>query len=339
MKILVTGVAGFIGMHVTLRLLNDGYEVAGIDNLNDYYDVNLKHSRLQHITNLSNFLFQKLDLADREGMNSLFSELRPDVVVNLAAQAGVRYSLESPHSYIESNVLGFLNVLECCKKHKVRDLFYASSSSVYGGNKKIPFSVSDKVDKPLSIYAASKKSNELMAYAYSHLFGFRTTGLRFFTVYGPWGRPDMAPFKFADLILNEKQIEVYNKGEHSRDFTYIDDVTDAISKMIRKSEQRTKEEESVDDEEGKYRVFNIGSNRPVKLMDFVGALEHHLGKTARKAFLPMQLGDVHDTWADISELEDDYKFAPNTSLDDGVKKFADWFKEYRASQDNFRAKL
>jgi UDP-glucuronate 4-epimerase len=327
LKILVTGAAGFIGYHVITRLLDRGDQVIGIDNLNDYYDVKLKQARLdqiyQHPQSVS-FNFIKLDIANTEMVLALFSEYQPERVIHLAAQAGVRYSLENPHAYSQSNLVGFTNILEGCRHHQVKHLVYASSSSVYGGNKKIPFSEVDNVDHPVSLYAATKKANELMAHTYSHLFNIPTTGLRFFTVYGPWGRPDMAPFLFADAILNDRSIKVFNHGDMMRDFTYIDDIVEGVVRVLDKIATPS----LASDTSAPYRVFNIGNNQPEKLLDFISYIEQAIGKTANKEYLPMQPGDVKVTYADTSALESWVGFKPNTSLEEGVGNFISWYKQY-----------
>ena len=325
MKILVTGAAGFIGHQTTLKLLARGDTVIGVDNLNDYYDVSLKESRLQDIAKhpqASNFKFIKLDLADTSATEDLFKAEQPQRVIHLAAQPGVRYSLQNPHAYVQSNLVAFTNILEGCRHNKVEHLVYASSSSVYGGNTKLPFSEQDTVDHPVSLYAASKKANELMAHTYSHLYAIPTTGLRFFTVYGPWGRPDMSPFLFADAILNNKPIKVFNHGDMMRDFTYIDDIVEGVVRVADKP-ATPQVNSSVP-----YRVFNIGNNQPEKLMDFIGILENAFGKLAEKEFLPMQAGDVKATYADTSAIETWVGFKPYTPLKDGIAKFADWYKVY-----------
>ena len=325
MKILVTGAAGFIGYYVTLQLLSRGDQVVGVDNLNDYYDVSLKQARLDQIfkhPQAANFQFIKLDLADVEATAQLFNQEQFDRVVHLAAQAGVRYSLQNPNAYVQSNLVGFTNVLEGCRHSQVKHLVYASSSSVYGGNTKMPFSEKDTVDTPVSLYAATKKANELMAHTYSHLYGLPTTGLRFFTVYGPWGRPDMSPFLFADAILNNKPIKVFNHGDMMRDFTYVDDIVEGVIRVLDKP--ATPQEAS----HVPYRVFNIGNSQPEKLMDFIGIMESAFGKEAEKEFLPMQAGDVKATYADTSALEAWVGFKPQTSLKEGVQKFAAWYVEY-----------
>jgi UDP-glucuronate 4-epimerase len=325
LKIFVTGAAGFIGHQTTLKLLARGDTVIGVDNLNDYYDASLKEARLQDIAKhpqASNFKFIKLDLADTSATEGLFKAEQPQRVIHLAAQAGVRYSLQNPHAYVQSNLVAFTNILEGCRHNKVEHLVYASSSSVYGGNTKLPFSEQDTVDHPVSLYAATKKANELMAYTYSHLYGIPTTGLRFFTVYGPWGRPDMSPFLFADAILNSKPIKVFNHGDMMRDFTYIDDIVEGVVRVADKP-ATPQVNSSVP-----YRVFNIGNNQPEKLMDFIGILENAFGKVAEKEFLPMQAGDVKATYADTSTLETWVGFKPYTPLKDGIAKFADWYKVY-----------
>jgi len=337
MKILVTGAAGFIGFYVSKVLLSKGHQVVGLDNINDYYDVNLKFSRLNELGVNKNeasvfnkiyksqndkFSFVRMNLEDREELPKLFKKEQFDIVCNLAAQAGVRYSIENPETYIDSNVVGFLNILECCRHNDIKHLVYASSSSVYGLNKKIPFSADDNVDHPISLYAATKKSNELMAHTYSHLFKIPTTGLRFFTVYGPWGRPDMAMFLFTDAIVNDKPIKVFNHGDMERDFTYIDDIVEGVVRVIEKSAQSRIENNDY------YKIYNIGNNNSVKLLDFIKEIEFNLDKIANKNMLPMQPGDVERTWADVDELIKDYDYRPNTSIKDGVKSFIDWFKAY-----------
>lgn len=327
MKILVTGAAGFIGFHVTLQLLARGDTVVGVDNLNDYYDVSLKQDRLAEIAkqpNAANFKFFKLDLADVEATAELFKQEQFDRVVHLAAQAGVRYSLQNPNAYVQSNLVGFTNILEGCRHNQVNHLVYASSSSVYGGNTKMPFSEQDTVDTPVSLYAATKKANELMAHTYSHLYALPTTGLRFFTVYGPWGRPDMSPFLFADAILNDRPIKVFNHGDMMRDFTYIDDIVEGVIRVLDKPAAPIKEASSP------YRIFNIGNSQPEKLMDFIGIMENAFGKEAVKEFLPMQAGDVKATYADTSALEAWVGFKPYTPLKEGVAKFATWYQSYYA---------
>ena len=334
MKILVTGAAGFIGAFVCKVLLDRGHQVVGIDNLNNYYDVNLKYGRLAFLgiekekcidnalvnSDLySLFHFVKLDIIDKQQLESLFGKEKFEVVCNLAAQAGVRYSIESPDTYIQSNVVGFANILECCRHFSVKHLVYASSSSVYGMNAKIPFSEVDKVDTPVSLYAATKKSNELMAYTYTHLYKFATTGLRFFTVYGPWGRPDMSPILFANAIAKEEAIKVFNSGDMERDFTYIDDIVVGVVTII---------EKPVTEFRPMYKIYNIGNNNSVKLMDFIATIEKYMGKKAKKEMYPMQMGDVKRTWADVSELIKDYNYKPSTSIEEGIKQFITWYKEY-----------
>lgn len=334
MKYLVTGAAGFIGFHVTQRLLAAGHQVIGIDNLNDYYDVNLKTARLDLVKPHPQFLFIKIDLADREGMAALFSEHGFQRVIHLAAQAGVRYSLENPLAYADSNLIGHLNILEGCRNNRVEHLLYASSSSVYGLNRKLPFSTEDSVDHPISLYAATKKANELMSHTYSHLYGIPTTGLRFFTVYGPWGRPDMALFKFTRSILAGESIDVYNNGEMQRDFTYIDDIAEAIIRLQDIIPQPdatwTVENDSPARSSAPYRIYNIGNSQPVALMDYITALENALGQTAHKNMMPMQPGDVQDTSADTRELYDIIGFKPQTCVNEGVARFVEWYREFYA---------
>ncbi len=336
MKILVTGAAGFIGYHLSTLLLSRGHQVVGIDNINDYYDVNLKYARLNDLgveregasefgrENKSTahrfFRFLRMNLEDREAICTLFKEEKFDVVCNLAAQAGVRYSIENPHAYVDSNIVGYVNLLEACRATKVKHLVYASSSSVYGLNSKIPFSTKDTVDTPISLYAASKKSNELMAHTYSHLFGFATTGLRFFTVYGPWGRPDMAAYLFAEGIRNDKPIKVFNHGKMERDFTYVGDIVEGVMRIIEGDVAKRKE--------NLYKVYNIGNNNSVKLTDYIENIEKNLGKKAEKLMMDMQPGDVAKTWADVTDLIKDYEYQPTTSIEEGVKKFIDWYKVY-----------
>ena len=331
MKFLVTGAAGFIGFHVSKRLLNDGHQVVGIDNINDYYDVKLKESRLEQLESPS-FTFYKLDLADRDGMAKLFETEQFDRVIHLAAQAGVRYSLENPYAYADSNLTGYLNILEGCRHNKVQHLLYASSSSVYGLNRKMPFSTDDSVDHPVSLYAATKKANELMAHTYSHLYSIPTTGLRFFTVYGPWGRPDMALFKFTKAMLEGKSIDVYNYGKMKRDFTYIDDIVEAIVRIQdvipQPDPEWTVEEGSPATSSAPYRVYNIGNSSPVELMDYINALEQALGLEAKKNMMPIQPGDVLNTSAETQALYKTIGFKPETPVQQGVKNFVDWYKEY-----------
>lgn len=332
MKYLVTGAAGFIGFHVTKRLLSAGHQVVGLDNLNDYYDVKLKHARLDLLRLYSTFSFVQLDLADREGIASLFRNEAFERVIHLGAQAGVRYSLENPYAYADANLNGHLNILEGCRHHKVAHLLYASSSSVYGLNRHLPFSTNDSVDHPVSLYAATKKANELMSHTYSHLYQIPTTGLRFFTVYGPWGRPDMALFKFTRAIMAGEPIDVYNNGEMQRDFTYIDDIVEAIARLQdiipQPNPDWTVEQGSAADSSAPYCVYNIGNSSPVKLMDYISALEKALGMTANKNMLPMQQGDVLDTSADTSALYNVIGFKPETSIDEGIKNFVSWYRSF-----------
>lgn len=318
---LVTGAAGFIGCHLSKRLLEAGATVVGYDNMNDYYDVALKEYRLEILKNYEKFSFVKGDLADKTMLDKIFEEYQPQIVMNLAAQAGVRYSIENPSSYIQSNIVGFANILECCRHNPVEHLVYASSSSVYGGNEKVPFSTDDQVDRPVSLYAATKKSNELMAYSYSKLYGLATTGLRFFTVYGPMGRPDMAAYKFALKIMNDEPIQIYNNGDMERDFTYIDDIVTGVCNVLCNPPEK-------DSLGSPYKVYNIGNHDAVNLMRFVNVLEEKLGKEAVKEFLPMQPGDVKRTYADVSQLMKDFNFRPDTSIEDGIGAFVDWFKTY-----------
>ena len=356
MRILVTGAAGFIGFHVAKNLLERGYEVVCIDNLNDYYDVSLKKARLRELEPYAGgvkgqgsggkeepcFRFLKLDIADQTAMKALFDENEFDYIVHLAAQAGVRYSLENPHSYVQSNIVGFLNVLEGCRKQgqgsRVREiqqnpcpLIYASSSSVYGANNKLPFSVADRVDQPISLYAATKRADELMAYTYSHLYGIRTTGLRFFTVYGPWGRPDMALFKFTKAILSGEPIDVYNEGKMRRDFTYIDDIVEGVVRIM-EAGGRKQEADKISlnpaSQSASYSIYNIGNHSPVDLMDFIQTLENSLGKKANMNFLPMQPGDVPATYAEVDDLVRDVGFAPKTPIKEGIEKFVEWYLNY-----------
>lgn len=332
MKILITGAAGFIGFHLSKKLLDQSYQIIGIDNLNDYYDPSLKQSRLEILGKYNNFNFHKVDLKDKAEVDSIFETYQPTHVINLAAQAGVRYSIENPYAYVDSNLIGFMNILESCRNNPVEHLLYASSSSVYGGNKVAPFSTNHNVDHPVSLYAATKKSNELMAHTYSHLYGIPTTGLRFFTVYGPYGRPDMAYFSFAKDILAGKPIKVFNHGKMERDFTYIDDIVEGIVKLISKAPTANKDwNESKDDLStsfAPYKIYNIGNNNPVQLMRFINALESALGKEAEKVYMDMQPGDVLRTYADVSDLERDINFKPSTSIEDGLKKFVDWYEAY-----------
>jgi len=334
MKYLVTGAAGFIGHNVCKVLLARGDEVVGLDNLNDYYDVQLKKDRLQQIRamNSNGFLSIEMDLADRTGIEKLFKEHEFDKVVNLAAQAGVRYSIENPHAYIDSNIVGFINILEGCRHHHIKHLVYASSSSVYGANEAMPFSVHDNVDHPLSIYAATKKSNELMAHTYSHLYGLPTTGLRFFTVYGPWGRPDMALFLFTRAILKGEPIKVFNYGKHRRDFTYIDDIVEGIIRTLdhnaRVNVDWNGENPDPATSRAPWRVYNIGNQSPVELMDYISTLEKYLGKQTEKILLPLQPGDVPDTFADVEALVADVGYRPRTTINEGIERFVKWYQTY-----------
>ena len=332
MKVLVTGAAGFIGMHCIERLLARGDQVVGIDNLNDYYDVTLKESRLSRIADHAAFRFHRVSIEDKEAMAGIFAGEKPDRVIHLAAQAGVRYSLENPHAYIDANLQGFMNILEGCRHNDVAHLVYASSSSVYGGNAQMPFSEHHSVDHPVSLYAATKKANELMAHTYSHLYGLPTTGLRFFTVYGPWGRPDMALFLFTDAIRNGRPIDVFNQGAMVRDFTYIDDIVEGVIRVLDKTATPDPDFDPMNPDPGTstapFRVFNIGNGNPTPLMDYIGALEDALGMTAEKNMMPMQPGDVPATSADTSELRDWVGFAPNTDVRDGVQRFVGWYIGY-----------
>ncbi|WP_298789321.1 NAD-dependent epimerase/dehydratase family protein [uncultured Allomuricauda sp.] len=339
MKILVTGAAGFIGFHLCERLLKIGHHVVGLDNINDYYDTSLKFNRLEQLglskekaekssrifasdRHGDKLKFLHISLEESSELTNLFDSEKFDVVCNLAAQAGVRYSLENPSAYINSNIVGFSNLLECCRNYKIKHLVYASSSSVYGLNKKVPFKISHTVDNPISLYAASKKSNELMAHTYSHLFGFRTTGLRFFTVYGPWGRPDMAMFLFTKAILENAPIEVFNGGDLKRDFTYIDDIINGLTPIIEDNYTSSYNPENL------YNLYNIGNSKSVKLLDFIEEIEKTIGVKATKIMKPMQPGDVKETWADVSDLERDYNYHPDTSINVGVKKFIEWYRKY-----------
>jgi len=331
-NVLITGTAGFIGYHLALRLLKDGCSVIGLDNLNPYYDVNLKKNRLAKLQDSRQFIFKHQELADLPELDKLFKTNQIDVVVNLAAQAGVRYSLENPHAYVESNIVGFVNLLECCRHNNVKHLVFASSSSVYGANTKMPFSVHDNVDHPVSLYAASKKANELMAHTYSHLFGMACTGLRFFTVYGPWGRPDMALFLFTKAILSGKAIQVFNHGNMQRDFTYIDDIVEGVVRVMGRLPDPNPAWSGDMPDPGssyvKYKIYNIGNNNPVKLMDFIKEIENALGIKAQKEFLDLQPGDVPATYANVDDLIQDVGFKPATPLRTGIKNFINWYKDY-----------
>lgn len=332
MKFLVTGAAGFIGFHTSRYLLNRGDAVIGIDNLNDYYDPSLKNARLVQLKNNNNFTFYKVDLVDKSAIDSVFETESPDYVINLAAQAGVRYSLENPYAYIDSNITGFLNILEACRHYPVKHLVFASSSSVYGANTHMPFSVNDNVDHPLSLYAASKKSNELMAHTYSHLYGIPVSGLRFFTVYGPWGRPDMALFIFTKKIMNGEKIDVFNNGRHKRDFTYIDDIVEGVVRVADNiaTPDMCWDSDNPDPATSKspYRLYNIGNNNPVELMYFIEQIEQNLNKKADKNYLPLQAGDVPETYANVNALIDYVDYSPSTSIESGIEKFIKWYKDY-----------
>ncbi|MDF2472253.1 MAG: NAD-dependent epimerase/dehydratase [Anaerocolumna sp.] len=319
--ILITGAAGFVGFHLAKGLLLQGVNVTGFDNLNSYYDVRLKEARLAILKDYHNFTFIKGDLADKQAVEQVFKKYQPQIVVNLAAQAGVRYSIENPYAYIESNMIGFFHILEGCRNNAVEHLVYASSSSVYGANQKVPFQIQDKTDTPVSLYAATKKSNELMAYTYSHLYGIPVTGLRFFTVYGPFGRPDMAYYSFTKDILDGNPVKVFNQGDMYRDFTYIDDVILCILRILCNPPNS-------DSKDTKYKLYNIGNHRPEQLMHFIKTLEKCLGKEAEKVYLPMQAGDVYQTYADVSDLIEDYNFSPNIPIEIGLKRFVEWYKEY-----------
>ena len=331
--ILITGCAGFIGFHLAKRLLLNNYAIIGVDNLNSYYDVNLKKARLKLLKEHENFSFELITIEDKEALEKIFFLNNIDIVINLAAQAGVRYSLENPDAYIQSNVIGFMNILKCCNRHQIEHLIYASSSSVYGANNKMPFSTNDNVDHPISLYAATKRVNELLAYTYSHLYDLPTTGLRFFTVYGPWGRPDMSYFKFTKAIMKGDPIQVYNSGNMKRDFTYIDDIVEGIVRLLGKKPERI--QLPTISSNAPYKIYNIGNNQPVKLMEFISVFEEKIGKKAIKEFLPMQAGDVHETYADIEDLEKDIGFKPQTTINEGIGKFIDWYKEYyKLDQDS-----
>ena len=335
MKVIVTGSVGFIGFHLCKKLLESNFEVIGIDNINTYYDPKLKNARLNNIKKHSkskDFHFFKVDIKEKNVLNEIFNRFKPDFVVNLAAQAGVRYSIENPSAYIESNLVGFSNILECCRAFKVKHLVYASSSSVYGGNTKFPFSENDSVDHPVSLYAATKKSNELMAHTYSHLYDLPTTGLRFFTVYGPWGRPDMALFLFTEAILSKKPIKVFNHGRMIRDFTYVDDVVESIKKVIKKHPFGDKNFDTRKPNPSKswapYRLFNVGNSNPISLMDYINEIENCIGETAIKSFMPIQPGDVPQTASNCLELESWIGYRPKTTIEEGIKKFITWYREF-----------
>ncbi|MGH1398945.1 MAG: NAD-dependent epimerase [Alphaproteobacteria bacterium] len=339
-KILVTGAAGFIGFHYAKALCAAGHEVLGIDCVNDYYDPKLKKDRLAELQPFQNFEFRKVDLANRETINAIFADWKPQIVVNLAAQAGVRYSIENPHAYIDANLVGFTNILEGCRHNEVEHLIFASSSSVYGANEKVPFSVSDPVNHPVSLYAATKKANELMAHSYAHLYNLPVTGLRFFTVYGPWGRPDMAYYKFTKAIYEGEPIDIYNKGDMMRDFTYIDDIVEAMMRLIDHTPNPNPEWNAKSPDPASsnapYRLYNIGNNSPEKLMDMIAALENAIGIEAKKNYLPMQAGDVPATFADTSGLEAEIDFKPATPLKTGLAKFVNWYTEYYGVGHNSR---
>jgi UDP-glucuronate 4-epimerase len=332
MKILVTGAAGFIGFHVSQWLCNRGDEVVGIDNLNDYYEVSLKEARLAQLEPLTNFRFIKLDISDRDGLANLFTAEKFDRVVHLAAQAGVRYSIENPHAYADSNLVGFLNILEGCRHNQVEHLVYASSSSVYGANETIPFSENDNIDHPVSLYAASKKANEAMAHSYSQLYNLPTTGLRFFTVYGPWGRPDMSPILFAKAITEDKPLKVFNYGKHRRDFTYIEDIVQGVVRTLDRVAGPNPEWSGLNPDpatsKAPWRIYNIGNSQPVELLYYIECIEKALGKTTEKELLPLQPGDVEHTYADVTALMRDTGYQPNTPIEEGVEKFIEWFKSY-----------
>lgn len=329
--VLITGAAGFIGYHLSIRLLDNGYSVVGVDNLNDYYDVNLKLNRLKNIHH-PNFIFEKVSIDHKVEITRIFENYKPQIVINLAAQAGVRYSLENPQAYIDSNIVGFTNILEGCRHYHVEHLIYASSSSVYGANTIMPFSVHHNVDHPISMYAATKKANELMAHTYSHLFNLSTTGLRFFTVYGPWGRPDMALFLFTEAILAGEPIKVFNEGKMRRDFTYVDDIVEGISRLIDKKAKPNLKWSGDQPDPGSsyvpYKLYNIGNNQPVELLSFISIIEDKLGIEANKQYLPLQAGDVPATFADIDDLTADIGFKPSTSIEVGIEKFVTWYKQY-----------
>ena len=333
MKVLITGSAGFIGSALSIKLLDRGDSVVGIDNHNNYYDTNLKEARLARHSNHRNYTHIRMDIEDKESVENLFKKYKIDGVVNLAAQAGVRYSIENPQAYINSNIVGFSNILEGCRHNKISHLVYASSSSVYGSNSKLPFSVNDNVDHPVSLYAATKKANELMAHTYSHLYNMPTTGLRFFTVYGPWGRPDMALFKFTKAILEGEKIKVFNFGKHRRDFTYVDDIVEGVIRVLDQPAQSNPNWSGEKPDPGTslapWRVYNIGNNSPVELMDYISAIEEALGVKAEKELLPLQPGDVPDTYADVDDLVKDFDYKPSMGIEEGVKNFVDWYQEYK----------
>ena len=332
LRILITGSAGFIGYYLSSLLLGESNNVIGIDNMNDYYDVKLKEDRINLLTQNPNFSFYKIDLVDKQSLDNLFAIYQFDYVINLAAQAGVRYSISNPYTYIDSNLVGFINILEACRNYPVKHLIYASSSSVYGGNRVTPFSTNHNVDHPVSLYAATKKSNELMAHTYSHLYGIPTTGLRFFTVYGPWGRPDMAYYSFTEDIINDRPIKVFNHGSMERDFTYIDDLVEGIRKLLplapKPNPQWSEEDDGLSSSFAPYKIYNIGNNQPIQLERFISVLEEKIGKKAQKIYIDMQPGDVLKTYADISDLEKATGFKPSTAIEDGLGRFVSWYKEY-----------
>lgn len=332
MMILITGAAGFIGFHLSQKLLDKGHTVIGIDNLNDYYDVKLKEDRLAILKKHVNFKFNKISLEDRAAVNKVFENYKPNCAINLAAQAGVRYSLQNPHAYVDANIVGFVNLLEACRHNQVEHLIFASSSSVYGANTNMPFSVHDNVDHPVSLYAATKKANELMAHTYSHLYGLPATGLRFFTVYGPWGRPDMALFLFTKAITEGKPIQVFNHGKMRRDFTYIDDIVEGVVRLVDKKPQPNPDWSGDKPDPATsyapYRLYNIGNNQPVELMKYIETIEQALGKEAIKEFLPLQAGDVPQTYANVDDLMQDVGFKPETTIEEGIGKFVEWYKDY-----------
>ena len=332
LKVLITGAAGFIGFHLSALLIEKDFQVTGIDNMNDYYDVALKEGRLALLKKHENFSFYKIDLKDKEAIDDLFNRHKFDYVINLAAQAGVRYSITNPYAYVDSNLIGFVNILEACRNNPVKHLLYASSSSVYGGNKETPFSTNHNVDHPVSLYAATKKSNELLAHAYSELYKIPTTGLRFFTVYGPWGRPDMAYFLFTEAILSGQPIKVFNHGKMERDFTYVDDIVEGIYKLLPLfpigNHDWNETKDDLSSSFAPYKIYNIGNNQPVQLEKFISVLEDKLGKKAEKIYMEMQTGDVLRTYADVSDLEKDINFKPSTSIESGLEKFIDWYKEF-----------
>lgn len=332
MKLIITGSAGFLGFSLCLKLLNSSYNIIGIDNHNNYYDTKLKEARFNKLIKYSNYQHYRIDISDKENLEKVFKEHKPEIVINLAAQAGVRYSIENPLAYINSNIVGFANILENCRNQNVNHLIYASTSGIYGANTKLPFSEHVSANHPLSIYAATKKSNELMSHSYSYLYGLPTTGLRFFTVYGPWGRPDMALFKFTKAILEEKPIEVFNNGQHTRDFTYVDDIVNGIIKVLEKPAKPNLEWNSNQPDpatsKAPWRIYNIGNNKPIELMKYINILENALGKKAIINFLPLQPGDILNTYADISDLKENFNYIPSTTVSEGINNFVHWYKEY-----------